>query len=260
MTEVFAADWLSLREPADHAARPRALLDALHTVLPGTEPLEVIDLGAGSGSNLRYLGPRLDRRQHWRLIDHDAALLEAVTTPGDVPFDTLCMALQAFPPPTLPPPQLITASALLDLVTEAWLARLVDYCIAHDCVALLALSVDGRIQLDPPASDDDRVLAALQAHQNGPKDMGTALGTTAPARAAALFRERGYQVRLMASDWQLTPDEAELQRQLLVGWHAAVIRQNPGDRQRFDEWLHTRVELLDRSHIRVGHQDLLAWP
>jgi hypothetical protein len=260
MAEVFAADWLSLREPADHAARPQALLDRLQGALPDTEPLQVVDLGAGSGSNLRYLGPRLDRRQHWRLIDHDAGLLDAVTGCEGIAFDTWCTSLEAFPPPDLPPPQLVTASALLDLVTERWLARLVDYCIAHECPALFALSVDGRIELDPPADDDDRVLAALQSHQNGPKAMGTALGTAAPARAAALFRRHDYRVRSMPSDWRLTPREGALQHQLLVGWHAAVIRQSPGDRHRFDDWLQTRIGMLDRTHIRVGHQDLLAWP
>ena len=81
----FSADWLNLREPFDHAARGMgvAAID-LHGRLarwrnrsPG-EALAVIDLACGHGANLRALAPCLGGAQHWRLVDHDPALLAAV--------------------------------------------------------------------------------------------------------------------------------------------------------------------------------------
>src|SRR6185369_8724301 len=76
----FSADWLSLREPFDAAARATPLVAELRRHIPrGTSaaPFEVVDLGAGAGSNLRYLAPRVGGEQQWRLVDHDRVLLDA---------------------------------------------------------------------------------------------------------------------------------------------------------------------------------------
>ena len=87
--ETFDAAWLTLREDLDHDSRDPALVDLLvewqrESVDPpgatgdGTAVTRVftrvLDLGSGTGSNLRYLAPRLPGRQQWLLLDHDAAL------------------------------------------------------------------------------------------------------------------------------------------------------------------------------------------
>ena len=53
----FAAAWLALREPYDHAARSAALAERFAAAV-GNAP-HLIDLGCGTGSNLRYLAPRI---------------------------------------------------------------------------------------------------------------------------------------------------------------------------------------------------------
>ena len=74
MTERFAADWLALREPFDHAARSAALARRLADRLPRRPRL--VDLGAGSGSLFRFLAPIIGRGHDWILLDADAALLD----------------------------------------------------------------------------------------------------------------------------------------------------------------------------------------
>ncbi|MDX1655553.1 MAG: methyltransferase type 12, partial [Candidatus Competibacteraceae bacterium] len=74
----FGEDWLTLREPADHRARSVELDRQLLGWRRGQGALGVMDLGSGTGSNLRHLAPRLEGVQHWRLVDHDSRLLEAV--------------------------------------------------------------------------------------------------------------------------------------------------------------------------------------
>nr|WP_298056511.1 glycosyltransferase [uncultured Halomonas sp.] len=78
----FASDWLTLREAADFASRsqPLAVL-ASEWLSARTQTPLIADLGCGRGSNMRFLAPRLltanvNGSQRWKLIDHDAALLE----------------------------------------------------------------------------------------------------------------------------------------------------------------------------------------
>ncbi|HKH34927.1 MAG TPA: hypothetical protein VKA80_12340, partial [Beijerinckiaceae bacterium] len=61
----FSADWLALREPADHRARNRELLAQLRARFAGQEAVTVVDLGSGTGSNLRACAPQLAPRQRW---------------------------------------------------------------------------------------------------------------------------------------------------------------------------------------------------
>jgi len=164
MPEQFAARWLTLREPADHAARDDTLLSALIDALPRDRTIRISDLGAGAGSNLRYLGPRLPQAQEWTLIDHDRELLDqavAMAHPAD--DDRAAARVQAraqtadlggFPDCLDTPPDLLTASALLDLVSEDWLRRVVDTCCRRCLPALFALSVDGRLAFSPTLEGD----------------------------------------------------------------------------------------------------------
>ncbi|MFZ4711120.1 MAG: methyltransferase domain-containing protein, partial [Zwartia sp.] len=78
----FSAEWLALREPADHRARDQALQNTICEQLEIVAHAEqravrLIDLGCGSGSNLRALATRLPAQQHWTLVDYDPLLLAA---------------------------------------------------------------------------------------------------------------------------------------------------------------------------------------
>ena len=269
MPERFPARWLKLREPADHAARADDLAETLAELLPVERPVQVADLGAGAGSNLRYLAPRLPQSQQWALIDRDTDLLDrAITTVtgGGTTSDARIHAsirpadLADFPRCLPGTPDLLTASALLDLVSEEWMRRVVEECCRRCIPALFALSVDGRLSLTPAVSGDELIEAAILAHQRGTKDMGPSLGPDATDVATRLFAEHGARVERRRSDWQLGPEEASLQRLLIEGWHEAARAQRPDATEAIDTWLRERLRLLDQSHIHVGHQDILAIP
>ena len=57
--ETFTLDWLALREPVDHRSRSELALAGLRDWWRARRASRVVDLGCGTGSNLRYLAPRL---------------------------------------------------------------------------------------------------------------------------------------------------------------------------------------------------------
>ncbi|MFT3802392.1 MAG: hypothetical protein QM766_14390 [Burkholderiaceae bacterium] len=263
----FSAEWLALREPADCRARSSPVAD-LAAALAVTRGGRIVDLGCGSGSLPRYLAPRLSVPCEWLLVDDTQPLLdEAMRRCRDLPGVAALTTLRADLAADLSfigerPTALVAASALLDLVSDAWLARLVGACVAAGAPMMAMLNVDGRIDIDPPLPDDAPIIALFDEHQHGDKGFGPALGPTAAARAAERFRAAGYRVRTARSDWVLGADDAALIGPLLEGWNAAAGEIAPAESARIARWLTQRRQQLaaGRLSVRVGHEDLLAMP
>src|SRR5262249_37168455 len=116
---------------------------------------------------------------------------------------------------------LVTASALLDLVSEPWLRALASRCRDAGAVVLFALTYDGRMQCEPAETGDEMIRALVNEHQERDKGFGPALGPMAAALAAQCFSELGYHVEQESSPWVLAPADAELQRELIAGWARA---------------------------------------
>jgi SAM-dependent methyltransferase len=263
MSERFQADWLALREPADHRARALSLVHRLQDWC-GDRPLNILDLGAGTGSNLRFLAPLLPVGQHWTLVDHDAALLARVTTGvAGVAWRGIQADLAEWPRFTTDPaPDLVSASALLDLVPAAWLDSLVEVCRTSEAACLMALSYDGSVAWSAADPDDAAVLAAVNAHQERDKGLGAALGPRAPEQLARRFRAAGFAVWVEPSPWDLGSETYALTETLVDGWVAAACEQLPEASARFHAWGSRRCADLraGRTRVRVGHRDLLALP
>jgi len=261
----FAAAWLALREPYDARARNPAVLAAVAASFAGQSSISIVDLACGTGATLRAIAGRLAARQNWRLTDNDLGLLAragaqvfgggtVVAVPVDLARD-LEMALDG-------PLDLVTTSALLDLVSIDWLDRLVVEVAARRLPLYAALTYDGRAMLDPPDPLDGAVIAAVNAHQRGNKGFGPALGPAAAAAAIARFGRAGYAVVDGRSDWEFAPDDREIQQEVVAGWAGAA--RDLGDLPLSDlvAWLTRRRDLIaaGRSSIRVGHVDFFARP
>lgn len=262
MKENFAADWLTLREPVDHRSRPTTIINPLNAHLSGSDPIQVLDLGAGTGSNYRYLTPRLTARQTWWLVDHDAALLAKAT--GPTPVNTVVGDLQTLITPAsgalLAESDLITASALLDLVSARWLSAIIQRITQERRAALFALSYNGIIKSSLNHPTEPVLAAAVNAHQRGNKGLGAALGPDAGAYCAEQFRASGYQVWQIDSPWQLGPTEADLQQTLIDGWLQAACAAKPEQTPAFLQWQRDYLAQIDQQSLYVGHHDILALP
>lgn len=295
---IFDAGWLALRRPADTAARADVLNRRAHDWLSAraSRPLRLIDLGSGSGANPHYLAPRLPGPQHWQLVDHDPTLLALARRSCSalydhdglaVSVDTALRALHMLAEDDFVGSDLVSASALIDLVDEGWLVRFTDACAEAGCAVLIALSVDGHWTIDDGEvadPDDAFVRNAFNAHQqrhkgaglaSGPgagimsddagRMSGPALGARAAPRLATLLEAQGFRVTLADSPWLLHAADAgqrALAAALLDGWRAAAAEQCPQAAARIEAW-HARRQLVlarESTRIEVGHFDLYAEP
>ena len=255
---TFSASWLALREPADHAARSAALTRAIADALAGDPAPAILDLAAGTGSNLRYLSLAMPRGR-WLLVDRDPALLARV--PADDRLDTREMNLATLSDPSIFEGRaLVTASALLDLVSEEWMRALAARCAESGAAVLFALTYDGRIACSPEDPDDGSIVELVNQHQQTDKGFGPALGPGASDAAARCFEAAGYGVQRASSDWRLPPEARELQRQLIEGWAEAASEITPARARLIDSWRDRRLAHLAAgwSEIFVGHEDMIA--
>lgn len=266
----YAPEWLQLREGADALARALDLLDPLRirlANLPGRcGGLAVHDLGCGTGSMGRWLAPRLDGAQHWILHDRDPYLLHfaAVASPraaadgSRVTVETRRADVARLTPDALAGASLVTASALLDVLTREEVEALAEACVGAGCPALLTLSVAGRVELGPSHPLDAEMAEAFNAHQR----RGGLLGPDAVTVACEAFGERGATVRVHPSPWRLGPDDAELTAQWLRGWVGAAVEERPELAERAEGYLQDRLAACAAGELRVTvhHSDLLALP
>ena len=271
-SEVVRADgdWLALREPADAAARAAGLVDALRRVLPDGRCLVVHDLGSGTGSMARWLAPRLPGPQRWVLHDRDRDLLDrAATRPPPMAADGSAVTIERrldditrLPPESLSDADLVTASALLDMLTAPELERLVAGCVRAGCPVLVTLSVVGRVELSPSDELDRDVMDAFNAHQRRATGSGTLLGPDAPAATVAQLDAAGLAVTTLPSPWRLGPDEHALAAGWLTGWVGAAVEQRPELEPVAAPYARQRLAQAQAGTLRVTvhHEDLLAVP
>jgi SAM-dependent methyltransferase len=277
----FDPAWLALREPYDHAARSAELADRFAATV-GEAPY-LIDLACGTGSNLRYLAPRIASSQNWLCVDHDRALLDTARRalrdwghdrgwPSHSEGDQLSLlrpggeirvrfALRDLAHAGLPAHRDVagvSASALLDLTSAAWLVELAAWC--HSAPVLMALSFNGRLLLEPAAPEDDAIRHAFIVHQRTDKGFGPALGPDAAAHLAERLAARGCRIALEPADWQLGRDDGALLRATLAGMVGAA-REGARDPS-LKRWATLRRRQLAAGDLRltVGHIDLLALP
>jgi hypothetical protein len=217
----------------------------------------------------RWLAPQLPGPQHWVVHDRDADLLEVVAAdPGHaadgaaVTIETRHSDVSRLRTGDLADASLITASALLDLLTGDELVRLIIACAGARCPVLLTLSVVGRVELTPADRLDARVAAAFNAHQRRPTPWGRLLGPDAVAIAVEVFAQLGAEVLVRPSPWRLGTEQSDLIVQWLDGWIGAAREQGVDLGAETGAYARRRLAQASegRLAVTVDHADLLILP
>jgi SAM-dependent methyltransferase len=278
----FSADWLALREAADHRSRNADLARQLVASLDDKATLRITDLGSGTGSNLRATAPLLGSNQEWTLVDYDPALLEqaakalaAWADEAKAIGDNLVLVKGgrnigvAFRIADLnreldavlaAKPDLVTASALFDLISAEWMARFAKTVAASGARFYTVLTYDGRDQFAPDHPLDEAIIRAFAAHQRTDKGFGIAAGPGAASALAQAFSEAGYAVETGDSPWILEARDKSLVQELLKGIAGAVGETGAIPVRDLEDWLTFRQEKASQkgSRLMTGHTDILA--
>ena len=260
-------DWLAARAAADTSARAATvgtLLPELINYLTGTGGLggvlEIIDLGAGTGANQRWLAPRLPFRQRWIHLDHDPAIIRSLPLPEDtVIIDGSVEALGHLLAGSASDHRLVACSALLDVLTTSQLDALCQALVENQVPAYFSLSVTGILSISPVNPHDQRLLDAFNDHQ---RRAGRA-GPEAITLAVDALCASGFTVRTQETPWQLTASsDPRFVEQLLQERLDAAVAHDASLAAAAKAWLELRrVQLgLGILNVEVGHRDILALP
>jgi hypothetical protein len=273
----FSLDWLDLREAADQRARDKKLLvDAIRFIDAGPKDGDasgasriIMDLGTGSGSTLRAFSSAMEDQtcpHAWRLIDNDVELLAAarLRVPQGVNVETYLLDLNRIPDLPMEGVNLVTSSALFDLVSERFVQELVvtltEKSKGKPPAFYSALNYDGNTDWTPTHPLDREVLEAFNRDQQTDKGFGPALGPRAAQVMEQKFIKAGFAVVCALSPWLLDGSKAELVRELINGIGNAVKKDPSLETHDLRNWIEFRMAHADSGTCSVGHLDLLALP
>ncbi|CAA2141016.1 class I SAM-dependent methyltransferase [Hyphomicrobium sp. ghe19] len=273
----FSPEWLDLREAADARARNAGVANAVAARFALRGDLRILDLGAGTGANLRATSALLPERQTWTLVDHDPALLDVAKAKlikwsdrheeagetlqlekgrlritvafktADLARDTQMLLDEK--------PQLVTASAFFDLTSEDYIRTLAKAVAAVGASFYATLTYNGLQKWTPHRPADNQMTAAFQRHQMRDKGFGPAAGPLAGSHLVDQFRINGHVVVEGDSPWRLERNDRMLIDELIRGHAVAVTESGGVDAKSVVGWVN-----VTRTAAFVGHTDVFAAP
>jgi hypothetical protein len=227
----------------------------------GEGQLEIIDLGAGTGANQRWLAPRLPFRQRWVHLDHDPTISRSLPLPDDTMIiDESVEALaHLLARGSHGGARLVTCSALLDVLTTAQVYAVCNAVIDNRVPALFSLTVTGTLSVSPSDPNDQLLLDAFNDHQ---RRAGRA-GPDATSLASNALQAGGFRVLCQQTPWQLSAASGQaFVEQVLQERIDAAVAQDPALVPVAATWLESRRVQIASEVLRIdlGHCDILAIP
>ncbi|MEM7659825.1 MAG: hypothetical protein AAF399_27170 [Bacteroidota bacterium] len=286
---VYPTHWLNTRFPFDARARNQALEQQVLTYLEGKTWVNLTDVGAGNGANVRHLWPLIPASQAWTLIEKDPLLVEATLAERSEQAQALGyrvhrsdkevtftkgqqeVRIQAVETSLLTAGaegwfagrDLILANAVFDLFTRAQFTAFMQDILPRGIPFYTTLNYESQA-FAPTILHDAEINGLYEAHMQRPQAFGEAMGATGPKQMAEGLQEMGGKVQVAPSEWEIGPKDTEMHRYLL-GFMAEAIPElglDAAQQAQLSVWLAERnAQSANHSlQIRVNHQDILAFP
>jgi SAM-dependent methyltransferase len=266
----FSIEWLNLREISDHRARDKNLLKKTVDWLDNLKAKDrvIVDLGSGTGSTIRSLQKFTTRLPliQWRLVDNDPELLaEAIDRHSEeYSIESFLVDLSETQKLPLDSVSLITASALLDLVSENFiqeLCQLVKGKNDYRPVGLYsALNYDGCIKWTPSHPLDAAILVNFNTDQRRDKGFGPALGPDATDFLKCQFHATKFQCLSANSPWLLDSADYLLTESLINGISEVALQTDGLTNSDVLSWKSFRIKNIRTGTCFLGHTDILVLP
>ena len=266
-----------LKEAADRRCRNGDVTDALSGWFEGRATLEVLDLRAGTGANVRALAPLLSPDQTWTLTVRDAAeeaiardhltrwAPAALTTQDGLVLDRqgqrLTLHFRIHDPVAAggalngPAPPLVIIDDDLMRYPAAAIQKLTAHLAGSRSVLLARSVYDGRLKLQPHHAADGALTAALHRQLMKDEGYGPACGPVAASELSEQLKLSDYSVIEGASNVLLKAPEAPLIRAVQREMAEAQRLIAKGHDKMIDAWL-----ARPRTSLEISQTDLIALP
>ena len=251
--------------------------------------LKAVDVGSGTGANVRYYFDRIPHAQEWTLIEQSSGLLDecrrtlvAFAQEHDYDWQSqgnIFLLTDAEKTATITLVQgsiahieqlidltqtdVVTANAVFDLLSFEQFDTLVSTLAKHD-VCLLATLNYYETSLLPFSEQDHRFIGWYHMHMKRPQPMGIAMGPDCSEEMLDLLAQHHMMIEQESSQWHLKRCDITMHRYLLhfVEHAVAELSLSSEEQRDFATWLVDKKELCRRRELEIiiDHSDIFAYP
>ena len=285
----FNIQWLKERFAFDCQARNQEVEQACLQLLNSKKEINILDLGAGSGSSFLYLSEKIPQSQHWTFVELNgelaAAALERIAENAgqqnlkiERPDKKLSLkrgnkviTIEVIQGSFLELEELVdlrkydlaTAAAVLDLLTRPMLEDLLKK-LAYVQVPLLATINYAGMAFDPVDPADKKYVDLYGMHMQREQAFGQTLGPDCTDAMLRFCDARNQKAMSGKSNWLVNPEATTMHRFLLEYMSSAIpemLADEPGGAL-FNKWLKEKQVLVEQQRLstRVFHFDVLVLP
>ena len=285
-TDKFSSSWINLREPYDSISRSSLLLDLYRK---DANPFNnIIDLGGGNGSFLRWCHSQSINYNKFMLIDHDQSLLKNFYSKTKKLFSKSSIDLIKESPTSYKFKRLkkdkinyiilkqleilksiayindyniISFSAVSDLLSKTYIKKILNK-IDKDKIIYFSICFDGTVRWKNINKYDKYIISLFNKHQQKEKTLGFALGSKSIQIVKNLSLKKGFKCHIADSSWNINSDTNNartFQLAYLDTIYKPLKKYELVDQVILKQWFKLKKEDIKnkKSRLTVGHKDII---
>lgn len=280
----FQVEWLEGRFSFDAKARNKTVEQACLEHFSKRASLNIVDIGAGTGSNFRYFWNRFSQNQNWTFVELNPELAKVakekciqfaqeqqflVSNQRDrlifqkgKQYRSVQILHQSFLELhqflDLNTIDLITAGAVFDLLSTNMLDQFLSKIITSQTALLATINYTG-MRFKHSTKRDQQYVQLYEAHMCRQQAFGRAIGPKFPDYLKAFSNAKSIPLLMGSSHWIIGPNDHKMHQFLLDYMEKGLgeMLRDKTQRPDFQNWLAEKRSLSQqgRLELQVLHQD-----